>query len=84
MEACFGSHHLASYLERLLVVIIVDASVSHSSHMVATGLDESSYYSHDPHMMRAGQYVFRSLNSYFMLLIKLLFCVQITELENRF
>jgi hypothetical protein len=27
--------------------------------------------------------VFRSLNSCFMLLIKILFCVQIIELENR-
>jgi hypothetical protein len=45
--------------------------------------DESSNYSRDPHMMRVSQYVFRSLNSSFMLLIKFMFRVQNTELENR-
>jgi hypothetical protein len=34
-------------------------------------------------MMRVSQYVFRSLNSSFMLLIKFMFRVQNTELENR-
>jgi hypothetical protein len=33
-------------------------------------------------MKRVSQYAFRSLNSYFMLLVKFLFRVQIIELEN--
>jgi hypothetical protein len=46
--------------------------------------DEWSKYSHDPHMMKVSKYLFISLNySFFVLLIKFLFCVQIIELENR-